>query len=80
MKIFVTRRIPEAGLDMLKDGADIEIWPGPEDAGPSKVEVIAGAKKADLVLSRVPSLVRCRPCTVCRSNPQHLPPKPTEGG
>lgn len=51
MKIFVTRRIPEAGLDMLKDGVDTEIWPGPEDAGPSKAEVIAGAKRADLVLS-----------------------------
>jgi glyoxylate reductase len=51
MKVYVTRRIPEAGLDMLKQGAEIEIWPGPEDAGPGKDEVIAGVKQADLVLS-----------------------------
>ena len=51
MRIFVTRRIPEAGLDMLTAGADVELWPGPEDAGPSKDEVIIGVKKADLLLS-----------------------------
>jgi glyoxylate reductase len=29
-KVFVTRRIPEAGLKLLQPEADIEVWPGPE--------------------------------------------------
>ena len=51
MKIFVTRLIPEAGLDMLRNEADVNIWPGPEDAGPKKDEIINGVKQADLLLS-----------------------------
>jgi glyoxylate reductase len=51
MKVFVTRLIPEAGLDMLRKEADVDIWPGPEDAGPKKAEIIKGIKQADLLLS-----------------------------
>jgi len=51
MKIFVTRLIPEAGLDMLRKEADVDIWPGPEDSGPKKTEIIKGIKHADLLLS-----------------------------
>jgi glyoxylate reductase len=51
MKIFVSRLIPEAGLDILRKEAEVDIWPGPEDAGPDKKEIIKGAKQADLLLS-----------------------------
>ena len=51
-KIFVTRRIRDAGLQVLeKAGAAVRIWPGPEDAGPSREEVIEGACWADVLLS-----------------------------
>ena len=51
MKIFVTRLIPEAGLDILRKEAEVDIWPGPEDAGPDKKEIIKGVKQADVLLS-----------------------------
>jgi glyoxylate reductase len=51
-KIYVTRRIREAGLDLLKDaGAELRVWPGPENALPSREEVLEGAGWADVVLS-----------------------------
>lgn len=51
-KVFVTRRIRDAGLGMLEDGgADVEVWPGPEDAGPSREEILAGVADADVLLS-----------------------------
>jgi len=51
-KVFVTRRIRDAGLEMLEEGgADVEVWPGPEDAGPSHDEILAGVADADVLLS-----------------------------
>lgn len=51
-KVFVTRRIRDAGLGLLAEhGAEVRVWPGPEDAGPSREEVIAGAEWADVLLS-----------------------------
>ena len=51
-KVFVTRRIRDAGLDLLEEaGAEVEVWPGAENAGPTKEEVIDGAKRADVLLS-----------------------------
>jgi len=51
MRIFVSRLIPEAGLDILRKEAKVDIWPGPEDAGPDKKEIIKGVKQADVLLS-----------------------------
>lgn len=51
MRIFVTRLIPEAGLRLLNAEAEVNIWPGPEDAGPRKADIIAGVKEADVLLS-----------------------------
>lgn len=52
MKVFATRRIPEAGLDLLKkEGITVEVWSGPEDAAPFKHEVIAVARDCDVLLS-----------------------------
>jgi len=48
MKIFVTRLIPEAGLDIMRKEAEVDIWPGPQDAGPKKKEVIKGIKQAEI--------------------------------
>ena len=51
-KIFVTRRIRDAGLDLLTDaGAELRVWPGAENARPTREEVLEGARWADVVLS-----------------------------
>ncbi len=51
-KVFVTRRIRDAGLQLLRDGgAEVRVWEGPEDAKPSREEVIEGAQWADVLLS-----------------------------
>jgi len=51
-KVFVTRRIRQAGLDLLSDaGAELRVWPGEENEGPSREEVIEGAQWADVLLS-----------------------------
>ena len=51
-KIFVTRRIRDAGLHLLREaGVELRIWPGPEDARPSREEVLEGARWADVLLS-----------------------------
>jgi len=51
-RIFVTRRIRDAGLDLLREaGAELRVWPGAEDACPSRNEVLEGARWADVVLS-----------------------------
>jgi glyoxylate reductase len=48
----VTRRIREAGLGLLTAaGAELRVWPGPENEGPSPSEVVEGARWADVVLS-----------------------------
>ena len=51
-KIFVTRRIRDAGLDLLREaGVELRVWPGPENARPSREEVLEGARWADVLLS-----------------------------
>ena len=51
-KIFVTRRIRDAGLDLLSEaGVELRVWPGAEDACPNREEVLEGARWADVVLS-----------------------------
>jgi glyoxylate reductase len=51
-KIFVTRRIRDAGLDLLREaGVELRVWPGPENARPGREEVLEGARWADVLLS-----------------------------
>jgi glyoxylate reductase len=51
-KIFVTRRIRDAGLDLIRDaGAELRVWAGPESAHPTREEVLEGTCWADVVLS-----------------------------
>ena len=50
--MFVTRRIRDAGLNILEEaGVEMRVWPGEEDEGPSQDEVIEGARWADVLLS-----------------------------
>jgi lactate dehydrogenase-like 2-hydroxyacid dehydrogenase len=48
MKIFVTRKIPKAGLDILKKEHEIEVFP--YDRVPKKDEIIKGLKGKDGLL------------------------------
>jgi glyoxylate reductase len=51
MRVFITRLIPEAGLDLLRKEAEVDVWPGPEDQTPLKDEIIQGVRRADVLLS-----------------------------
>ncbi len=50
MRVFVTRSIPDAGIDMLKKEADVSIWSSTEELTPSRGEIIEEIKKADACL------------------------------
>jgi len=45
MQIFVTRSIPEAGLTLLRQTAEVVVWQGTENAMPSKEQILGGARK-----------------------------------
>ena len=48
MKIFVSRMIPDAGLDILKDVADLSVWPG--DLTPSREQLLQAVAGCDGVI------------------------------
>ncbi len=48
MKIFVTRKIPESGLNLLKKGHEIDVFP--HNRVPTKEEIINGLKGKDGLL------------------------------
>lgn len=49
-RVYITRKIPEAGLRLLKDhGFELDIWPG--DLPPSKEELKRGISQADAMIS-----------------------------
>ncbi len=48
MKIFVTRKIPEPGLEILRKKHEIEVFP--YDRIPTKEEIINGLKGKDGLL------------------------------
>lgn len=48
MKIFVTRKIPEPGFDILRKNHEIEVFP--HDRVPTKKEILAGLKGKDGLL------------------------------
>ncbi|MDI7260881.1 MAG: D-glycerate dehydrogenase [Thermodesulfobacteriota bacterium] len=51
MRIFVTRLIPQAGINLLRREAEVNVWPGPEDEVPTRGEVLQGVKGTDVLLS-----------------------------
>jgi len=48
-KVFVTRLIPEPGLDLLKQDCDVQVWP--EELPPSREALLAGLAEAEGLLS-----------------------------
>jgi glyoxylate reductase len=50
--VFVTRRIPEIGLALLRDaGAEITIGSDDDDTTPPRATILAGARRADVILA-----------------------------
>ncbi|MBZ4687303.1 MAG: glyoxylate reductase [Clostridia bacterium] len=54
-KVFVTREIPAAGLDMLKERYDVEV--NPYDRPLTKEEIIAGVKGKDALLPLLTDII-----------------------
>ncbi len=50
MRVFITRRIPEDGIKILRNGG-VEVENFPEDRQPSKEEIIEGVRDADALIS-----------------------------
>ena len=51
VKIFATRKIPEAGLEILKDAGELSIAMEIEDAIVPRESVLAGVRSADVLVS-----------------------------
>ena len=51
MKIFATRRIPQAGMDILERAGTVEFGVEPEDVLVPKERVVSGVKGADVLVS-----------------------------
>lgn len=52
MKIFITRPIPENGIEMLKNkGFEVVVNTEAQDRAATKEELLAGARGADAILS-----------------------------
>src|SRR5438034_833265 len=49
-QVFVTRRIPDAGLDMLRGRCEVEVWPG--DGPPAREEIMFRVPELDGVLAK----------------------------
>ncbi len=69
MRIFVTRVIPEAGFALLREEAEVDVWPGPEDETPPKEEILQGVRKADVLLCLLTEEIDR---TVMEANPRLL--------
>ncbi|MCY3836544.1 MAG: D-glycerate dehydrogenase [Anaerolineaceae bacterium] len=64
-RIFITRPIPSAGIDLLQDHCEVDVFPGP--APPRRAELLAGVAKADAIL---PLLTERIDEEVLRAGPQ----------
>jgi len=51
VKIFATRRIPQAGLDILESAGDVTFGVEPEDAIVPRATVVDGVRDADVLVS-----------------------------
>ncbi len=70
LKIFVTRRIPEAGLEILRDsGAEITVSQDDEEQGVERADLMAGVAGCDVL---VPLLTEPIDREVLAANPQLL--------
>ncbi|MBI1856421.1 MAG: D-glycerate dehydrogenase, partial [Chloroflexi bacterium] len=48
-KVFVTREIPDKGLDLVKEFCDADIWP--HEIPPARAELVARVRDVDGLLS-----------------------------
>ena len=69
MRVFVTRSILEAGLRVLQEEAEVDVWQGPEDEIPSKEEIIRGTRQADVLLCLLTETIDR---TIIEANPRLL--------
>jgi glyoxylate reductase len=68
--VFVTRRIPESGLELLRgSGARVTVRQSQEDAGLSREELLAGVRECDVLL---PLLTERIDREVLEANPRLL--------
>ena len=51
--IFVTRKIPEIGLNLIKESAELNVWDREDDSLPTREELINEVKNADVILSQL---------------------------
>lgn len=49
--VFVTRKISNAGLNVLENQCHYRVWPGPENAGPDHATILEEVRKCKVVLS-----------------------------
>lgn len=69
-RVYVTRRIPAAGLERITaGGADAEVWPGAPDEVPSHHDLVAAVQQADVLLSLLTETIDA---AVLRANPTLL--------
>lgn len=47
-RVFVSRQIPDAGLSLLREHCDVEVWP--HDRAPSRAELIAASSGKDALV------------------------------
>ncbi len=48
-RVFVTRLVPEAGLQLLRERCVVDVWPG--ELPPPRAELLAGTREADGLLA-----------------------------
>lgn len=67
-RVFVTRRIPDAGLSALREaGAEVAVWAGDADGSPTREQILAGVAEADVLLSLLTEPIDAR---VMEHNPR----------
>ncbi|HMG67832.1 MAG TPA: D-glycerate dehydrogenase [Chitinophagaceae bacterium] len=65
IKVFITREIPSAGIDLLKkEGFDVSVWPHDKPMTPG--ELIEEAKKADAILTLLTDAINSNFLNECK--------------
>ena len=66
MRIAVTRRIPEAGLRLLEQAGDVELWPEQLPPDRSKLLDLAKGRTGCSACLPIPLTVHCRHIADCQ--------------
>jgi lactate dehydrogenase-like 2-hydroxyacid dehydrogenase len=54
-RVFVSRVIPDAGLDLLRSHCDVDVWP--HDRAPSRDELVAACRDKDALVCLLTEIV-----------------------